>query len=404
MASHGEEPPLLGAQASKATASLVAMLVLASCTTTSPDNSKNPPPTSPATGTGTNTPGDSIRLVTLAKAEAAVEGRDYAGIRTRSTQEHGDKTWSVLDVSGDGQVLAVLTNPGQGEQIVGQSLRVEQPDGKILHTIPRIADGPPRQIVSGVLAGRFVVWKETTSTDLYNDQWSMYAFDNETKKTRLVAAQRPASEGPQPLAPGGTAPSVTSDGVLYYSAVDTEDRANPSVQVYKLSLAEDKAPADAFTGFSAVAAGDVLFFLAEAENRVTIHRVNTDGGPVDSPQDVPLDGCKVTGFDGNPSGVAALALRCGAKDEIRLYDTAAPFATISDPRALGYLNLGDEFVWFARASKSGEYEQYLVGLEKLEPLRVGDGTVSGEARVDGRVFSWVDFNQNPGVTIAQYTP
>ncbi|MCW2845051.1 MAG: hypothetical protein JWN22_2967 [Nocardioides sp.] len=98
------------------------------------------------------------------------------------------------------------------------------------------------------------------------------------------------------------------------------------------------------------------------------------------------------------AGAAAVGLKCSDDDEVRVLGLGrdAQETVAVRGEGLGYLTVGEDFVWFARASSDGGYVQYLWRLSTGELTTVGQGLVSGAAVIGGDFFSWATFHGAAG--------
>lgn len=358
----------------------------------------------PSQGGGVSEPANGAIELPLGDAHTAVPGGDYIVLQSRRTTLSHGRHWSALAYDSQRRVLAVVSGQSDGTSLPHQALQVESPSGEVLFNVPRLAGAQARQVVFGILTPRVVVWKETQSRDLETDQWSMYAYSIDSGTTREIAAQPTSDRGTVSIAPGGTFPSIANDGLVYFSSVDVPDQGDPVVRVHAVST-HGGALRTVTKGSGAVAAGGYVFWVRDVANGFKVMRA-----AVEAPTHASAvftssgTGCRsISGLAAAPDGGVAYTLRCGDTNRVFFHDAATKAATLSvSAKAVGYLHITNDFGWFATATKSGAYRQYLVRFADASLLKIGRGKVSGDAVVNDEQFSWVTYGATQGeATIAR---
>lgn len=88
------------------------------------------------------------------------------------------------------------------------------------------SDGRPRQIYAGDTDARWWVWMETSSVDLYQSNWRLFAREKDGGEPRLIAAaedQLVESKGYVPLLEGDPIPRLSEGLVWWWTATESPD-------------------------------------------------------------------------------------------------------------------------------------------------------------------------------------
>ncbi|MEV6281113.1 hypothetical protein [Kribbella sp. NPDC051770] len=87
---------------------------------------------------------------------------------------------------------------------------------------------PVRQPINGQAHGPNATWVDTTSTDLFQQDWQIRYYDAATRTTRLIADSAVLFPGVQNLRPppGDTTPIMAADGTIYWEAAVPDPKAH----------------------------------------------------------------------------------------------------------------------------------------------------------------------------------
>jgi hypothetical protein len=88
--------------------------------------------------------------------------------------------------------------------------------------------GPVRQPINGRMHGANATWVETTSTDLFQQDWRIRYYDASSRTTRLIADSAVLFPGVKNLRPppGDTTPIMAADGTIYWEAAVPDPKAH----------------------------------------------------------------------------------------------------------------------------------------------------------------------------------
>jgi hypothetical protein len=103
------------------------------------------------------------------------------------------------------------------------------PDGKL-----RLLDDatgrpkPVRQSANGQMHGGDATWFDTTSTDLFQQDWQIRYYDSRSRTTRLIADSNAVFPGVKELRPPphDTIPVLSDDGTIYWAAAAPDKNAH----------------------------------------------------------------------------------------------------------------------------------------------------------------------------------
>lgn len=287
----------------RAITALVVVLTVGACTGgggSRDDTGTTPPPSSAPATTSADRPQHSFDIVAeidATSATAAKPGVQFDKVATARTKLPDGRRLGVLDLAASGDMIATALPPPRTEDGVdgiklgGQSqVGIETASG--FEPFPQ-ADGDckasPRQAVYGSAADGIVTWMETSSTNLFNFDWCVFAYDQETKRTHLLGDSASLSNGDDmPPGPGDPTPSIGSDAI-YWSTVYPTGKEQFEVKIVKsdrtgggsFETAVDHAKLPA-------ASGDELYYVRSADvtpdfpkDRYEIRRMSPTGDDVE---------------------------------------------------------------------------------------------------------------------------
>lgn len=153
----------------------------------------------------------SSQLLTTRAAQTALEGRDYTTLYTTNPYGKSGARVGVRAIREDGSTVIVKSPlAGPGEFLTQSQVGIQR--GQSRTWFPPQTGSQPRQAIEVAARGESVVWLETKSTDLYYQDWKMYAAHTGQHQPTLLAdsfALLKTDEVPPP--PG--VKITTTDGV-----------------------------------------------------------------------------------------------------------------------------------------------------------------------------------------------
>jgi hypothetical protein len=118
------------------------------------------------------------------------------------------------------------SNPSASEvKLLPEVVQLWTPSRRITLRNAATDKGPVRQAVWGALAGRDAAWMDTTSTNLYFQDWRIYGYDGRTKTVRQLADSTELYHTAKlPIAPHDTVPVIADDRMVYWSAAVPDEK------------------------------------------------------------------------------------------------------------------------------------------------------------------------------------
>lgn len=149
------------------------------------------------------------------------------------------------------------------------------------------SDGLPRQTYAGDIDEQWAVWMETSSEDMYQSNWRLFAQDINGGQPILVAAaedQRKATTEYLPLVGGDPFPRLSEGLVWWWTAHEQPDGSfQPRILAADPAGGEPKEMLTLGAQLSPVTGGVVAVKLSEADEhpQTGIVRIDTDGTVTD---------------------------------------------------------------------------------------------------------------------------
>lgn len=181
----------------------LASLMLTACQ----GSSGTPQVASSTTPTSPNSSGP----LTTREAQTAVEGRDFTTLYT--IDPHGDAgaRVGVLGIREDGSAV-IVSSPlaGPGEFLTQSQVGIQR--GQSRTWFQAQTSSQPRQAYEAAAHGESLVWLETKSTDLFYQDWRLYAAHFGQRQPTLLADSFDLTKTDQiPYPPG--VETLTTDGI-----------------------------------------------------------------------------------------------------------------------------------------------------------------------------------------------
>ncbi|MBF4162197.1 hypothetical protein [Nocardioides acrostichi] len=322
----------------------------------------------------------------------AIDGQDYTTVYEKRSAQGSVSTYPVALKPAGGIIEEQVPPPSEDSIISASRLFWAQVGRRGRVEIPRVGAWRKRQVVTAELGKGVVLWKETRSTQLNIDPWSLYLYRSKSGRTALVARSEPTGGNAPVEDPGGTVPGLASDGRIYYSTASyVEDEL--FFNVYSVSAAGQAEPQEIAEGSGARVAGHYVAWVEQRpEARFAVIRRDVTTGE-DQEIYASQDPCgQLHHIVLLPSGAIVVSLDCGATDEVVVVDDGAA-SVVAEGRRLAYVNASQRYVWFSRTTKHG-YRQFLYSRGSGVTKQIGRGSVLGAADMAGRLVSWSAFTRD----------
>lgn len=369
--------------------SLLALIVWSSSCETIDQQRDRP---SKRQATSESTPDTKLRIdLDTGQAVPASRGIDYSVVRVSRDDPRGiSKDVYPVAIDDQGREVTITgTRRDTSEFIPTQRLSVRSLRGKREFQVPRDSSGRPRQIVAAQLHGNLVLWKETASTTLDDDYWSIFSYRRGRRNATHLASALPPKAGRQPVAPGGTTPSLAADGRVYYSSVDTAAGSPTRIRVYSVPVNGNAGPRAEAIGSGAIARGWSLYWVRERGQNFRVVKRDLRNGALSTVFSSRAESCtEISGLAADLQGHVAVAATCRSRHRIFVVGDDAIVDIVVDTNNSSNLNMGEGFVWFSEPGDDGLHQQYLLPLEVPRLMTIGAGRVSGSAKVGGTYFQW----------------
>lgn len=368
---------------------------------TSPSTTRATSPSAPHTtavrppvSTKTAPPG--AQWLTMGDAVPAVPGRDYRPITIVPPHLPDGRDIAVVGVDPDGILVAAVAQTFRTETIPPTSVALYRAGDGIIRYLSH-GNGPPgarRQVTGAVATRRWVVWTESTSTNLETDPWTVFSFDRRHGVLRQIASAPRTRSGVVPAVPGYTRASLGADGRVYLTAV--EQGATGPYRAYVESVPVDGSGPlrrEAPDGIAAMASGTDLVWEGGPGDHVVIHHRDLATGRDTVLFDDTGTDCHSFYGLGVAGGVVAWLLQCKGADLVQVWSDGRALATIRDPgHNLGYLRVTSGYVGVAPSRYSGGYRQFFYNVTGRELFTIGkSGSVSGDMPGNGPYLTWASY-------------
>lgn len=347
-----------------------AALALGGCSTPTDDTpSAKPPASGGATSTSSPTATGAPRRLSVSKTIDAAELRTLDPLEVteidRFPVQQGGTLVSVQGVTTDGQPLIVRSSEKAAQDPASfESLSLG--DGTVLAR-PEAGRFKPTKVVGGE---RFVVWQESSSSQLASFPFSIWMYDRRTGKSERIHSSALIEGAEPPPVPGYTGPVLDGDSVVWAQISGTQsdptvdilrceivdcqpevtipDAALPSVvngTVYGVGFSEGRNSDVVVPGEAPpedASAGEVQFKEVRSGGAVTTTAtIQVEGGP--------------TGYVTNGRQAVLTGQRDGQAVALLIDDTDVTEVAGSDRLKFGYPVVGSNFFAWAETSGSSNY-------------------------------------------------
>jgi len=346
--------------------------------------------------------------LTTRAAQKAIEGRDYTTLYTVDPRGPSGARVGVYAIRADGRSVIVNSPPGESGALIAQA-QVGIQTGRSRVWFPPQTGPEPRQAISAAARDQSLVWLETKSTDLFYQDWKVYAArDGQPQPTLLGDSFDLTSTDKVPPAPGVTI--ITTDGVHAWWTMTYTTKSQPRgwgarIMVrdiaghQPLTTAVDRAklPAATATGIAYVRTKEVDPTMAANRYDLRLHKTATDtlltSGPLAKDEQVPamcasdtLLAWPVRARDSPPGASPTDAL--GHLHVMTLATKAQHTIQLDDSAWSLDLSCGDTFVAWGNGSGNGDPGQYVVDVPGGQLWKLGESPGISAVRAAGTMLGW----------------
>ena len=347
--------------------------------------------------------------LTTRGAQVAVDGRDYTTLYTVDPHGSAGARVGVRAVRADGSaVIQNSPSPGPGEFLTQSQVGIQT--GQARTWLPAQTGSQPRQVVAAAAHVKSLVWIETKSTDLFYQDWKVYAARVDERRPILLGDSFDLTKTDEVPTPPGVE-IITTDGVRawWMMTYRTKSQRGWGARIMvrdiagrePLTTAVDKAklPTAAAGGVAYVRSRDVDPTMSATQYDIRLHRAGADT-LVTSGQLV-KDG-QVTAMCASDT-ILAWAVRppwalrdtpppehsTGGTLHVMNLATKAQHTIALDDDA-GSLNLGcgDTFVAWGNGSGNGDPGQYVVDAPSGKLWKLGQSPGISAVYAAGTMLAW----------------
>jgi hypothetical protein len=357
----------------------------------------------------TGTVGTSGWPLTTRGPRSAVEGRDYTTLYT--VDPHGDSgaRVGVRAIRDDGS--AVITNsppPAPGALIAQSQVGIQTPQSRTW--LPPQTGSRPRQDIAAAAHGQSFVWVETKSTDLYFQDWKVFAAGVGKRQPILLGDSFALTETDEvPPAPGVTL--ITTDGAHAWWTMTYRTKSQPmgwGVRIMvrdiagrePLTTAVDRAklPAATSGGVAYVRSRDVDPAMPATRYEIRLRRGGADtlvtSGSLAKTAQVPTMCASDTILAWAVTPPEALAeappahSTGGRLHVMNLATKAKHSIELDDDAGSLRLSCGESFVAWGNGSGNGDPGQYVVDVPSGKLWKLGTSPGVSMVHVAGTMLGW----------------
>lgn len=340
--------------------------------------------------TTTDEPEPQRRFALSPAPPSFTEGDDYI-VRSRiPTILEGQQ--AVYFDRADGRLIMSLSGtsesgaPSEDDPRGGALISVDPKTNDVTELARHGKPGAPRYIVDVAVAGKTVVWVETTQGNYDAMPWRLYALDLETgKEKELASYQELGIKDPPWPSPDAIRPQVVGDDV-YVVAVDRVDAQQNVVQTsaYRVPLTGGKLEKVVPKATATWAAGRGLDVLVDS----TLARWDPDRG---SSGDVTRAGLPADCGAFAAQGVRVACTTADGRRRLTVESTEHGRSTVNlGKNTVGYLNGTDDWVSFSTGDRA-----YLLDLRRGKLFSLPGSNDTGSSRLTGSNFIYVKQTSSP---------
>jgi len=394
----------------------LAVLVLTAC-----QGNGGTPSTSPGsstttsqypTGTGGTSPSASVSAtsgwpLTTGAAQTAVEGRDYTTLYTVDPHGSSGARVGVRAIRNDGSAVIVNSPaPGPGEFLTQSQVGIQT--GQSRMWFPAQTSEQPRQAIAAAAHGRYVVWVETKSTDLFFQDWKVFAARVGQGQPILLGDSFDLTKTDEVPPPPGVE-IITTDGVhaWWMMTYPTKSPRGFGARIMvrdiagqePLSVAVDKAKLPAATdgGVAYVRSTDVDPAVPANRYDIRLRRAGADTLVTSGPLAKGEQGSTMCASDTllawavrspETSAENPDAWTSGHLHVMTLATKAQHTIELDDNTWSLDLSCGDTFVAWGNGSGNGDPGQYVVDVPSGKLWKLGESPGISAVRAVGTMLAW----------------
>lgn len=374
-----------------------------STTTASP----HPAGSSGTTPSGSVVSPKSNQLLTTRAAQTALEGRDYTTLYT--TDPHGESgaRVGVQAIREDGSAV-IVNSPlaGPGKFLTQSQVGIQK--GQSRTWFPPQTGSQPRQAIQVVAHGESIVWLETKSTDLFYQDWKMYAARVGQRQPTLLGDSFDLVKSDEiPYPPG--VKITTTDGVhawwVMVYRVKSQRGWDARIMVRDLAgrepltVAVDKAklPAATAGGVAYVRSKDVDSSVLANRYEIRLRRAGTDtlitSGPLAKEEQVSTicaSGTLLAWAVRSPSSPREnpAALTRGSLHVMTLATKVQRTIKLDDNAGGLSLDCGETFIAWGNGSGNGDPGQYVLDMSSGKIWKLGELKGISAVLASGTILAW----------------
>ena len=394
----------------------LAGLMLTGCqgnSDTPPTPSGRTTTTSPhPTGSSGTSPSASVSAtsgwpLTTRAARTAVEGRDYTILYTVDPHGSSGARVGALTIRDDGSaVIGSSPAPGPGEFLTQSQVGIQT--GQSRTWLPPQTGSEPRQAIVAAARGQSFVWLETKSTDLFYQDWKVYAARAGQRQPTLLGDSFDLAKTDEVPPPPGVK-YLTTDGVHAWWTMTyrTKTQRGWGARIMvrdlagheALSTSVDKAKLPTATGggIAYVRSNDVDPSVPANRYDIRLSQAGADtlvaSGPLVKDEGVSTMCASDTLLAWavrSPSAPAEnpAAWTGGRLHVMTLATRTQRFIELGDDAGGLDLSCGDTFVAWGNGSGNGDPGQYVVDVPSGKLWKLGESPGISIVHAAGTMLAW----------------
>lgn len=352
-------------------------------------------------------PPDGSKLLTTRAAQNAVDGRDYTTLYITNPYGKSGARVGVRAIRDDGSAVIVRSPlAGPGEFLTQSQVGIQR--GQSRTWFPPQTGSQPRQAIEVAAHGESVVWLETKSTDLYYQDWKIYAAHTGQHQPTLLAdsfALLKTDEVPPP--PG--VKITTTDGlhVWWTMVYPTKSQRGWDARIMVRDLAgrepltvavnKAKLPQATAGGVAYVRTKDVDSNLPANRYEIRLHKAGSDtlitSGSLGKEEQVSTmcaSGTLLAWAVRSPNAPREnpAALTRGSLHVMTLATNTQRTIKLDDPAGGLILGCGTTFIAWGNGSGNGDPGQYALDAPSGRIWKLGELRGISAVLVSGRMLAW----------------
>lgn len=350
---------------------------------------------------------NSSQLLTTRAAQSAVEGRDYTTLYTVDPHGKSGARVGVRAIRDDGSTV-IVNSPlaAPGEFLTQSQVGIQRNQSRTWFA-PQIIS-QPRQAIQVATHGESVVWLETKSTDLFYQDWKMYAARVGQRQPTLLADSFDLLKTDQIPYPPGVKITTTNGVHAWWMMVyptKTERGWDARIMVRDvagrepLTVAVDKAklPAATAGGVAYVRSKDVDPRMPANRYEIRLHHADADtliaSGPLAKEEQVSTICASDTLLAWAVRSPSAprenpAALTRGSLHVMTLATKVQRTIKLDDPAWGLSLGCGETFIAWGNGSGNGDPGQYVFDVRTNKIWKLGELRGISAVLVSGTMLAW----------------